>query len=162
GPVAGTAQPTHVADHSLFGIVASAIEPATLSLAPPERKRGRTAGKEVVKVIPPEADSPYQPNPVQSVGYQYPRTRTWPASEETTVVKPAFHPQIESTSPASTQPNVLPATGQFPPANGMDVGHMLAMLRDSTQTDQRAWAAAELASVDGRGNPDVVDALVAA
>src|SRR5262249_29606745 len=50
---------------------------------------------------------------------------------------------------------------QFPPATGMDVGHMLKLLRDGTHPEQRVWAASELASVDGRGNPDVVDALVA-
>jgi hypothetical protein len=161
------------ADHSLFGLVASAIAPVKDSLAPPGRRTPPASG-ELVKVSQTSPATPYQAaSSVEPAGYQYAITRSWsPAADEVevkpTLVAPAKHsvpvyvpPAVKPATPARA-PATTVALTHFPPANGMDYTQTLTMLREGTQPSQRAWAAAELSSVDGRGNPDVVDALVVA
>jgi hypothetical protein len=214
---------SHAADHSLMGVVASAMGPAKNLFAPPGRQTIPPPRAEVAKVTETAAETPYQAKPVQTVAYQEQVTRSWQPDAETKPATPAYQvpvtrawqPDAESkpatpthqvpvtrawqpdagTKPATqayqapatpdwktdvqTKPVTpawklpapkpvqaaaaknSPAQSQFPPATGMDVGHMLKLLRDGTHPEQRVWAASELASVDGRGNPDVVDALVA-
>jgi hypothetical protein len=160
------------ADHSLFGLVASAIGPVKDSLAPPGRRLS-SAPAEVAKVSQPPPATPYQTvSPVETVGYHSPKARSWSPAAGDADVKPAvvapakhispvyFPPAVKPATPAPAPTAGLPLT-HFPPANGTDFTHTLTMLREGTPS-QRAWAAAELAGVDGRGNPDVVDALVVA
>lgn len=162
GATASAGLSSHAADHSLFGLVASAVEPVKASLAPPGRKSAATASTQVVSVSPPAPTTPYQPKAIEAVGYQHPQTRAWSPNGESAAGKPALQVPVSAPALPSTLPKLIPAPSHFPPANGMDVGHMLATLREGTHPEQRVWAAAELAGVDGRGNPDVVEALVAA
>jgi hypothetical protein len=215
---------SHAADHSLLGVVASAVGPAKSFFAPPGRQTPPPPKAEMVKVTETPPETPYQANPIQSVVYQEPMprsgqadaetkpstpayqlpvtrawqpdagskpaapthqvplTRAWQPDSETKPATPAYQAPATHDRQADTQtkpatpawklpaPKPVQATAapksssspsQFPPATGMDVGHMLKVLRDGTQAEQRVWAASELASVDGRGNPDVVEALVA-
>jgi hypothetical protein len=125
-----------------------------------------------------EEQQPAQP-PVSKPTYQLPVVmQSQPTAQPATphvqlpVVKIA-QPTAQSATPSvqlpvvkPAQPPVLPKPAatqtSFPPASGMDVGNMLRLLHDSSKPEQRVWAASELGGVDGRGNPDVVDALVVA
>ncbi|HMF15534.1 MAG TPA: HEAT repeat domain-containing protein [Gemmataceae bacterium] len=157
-------QPSNAADHSLFGLVASAVEPVKASLAPPGRQTQPVA--QVTKATAPPPATPYQATAIQPAGYQYPTPRAWPAADEAPAAKPvavlpASNPTTNKSGPPSPPSQGTGTAKQFPPANGRNVNQVLAILRDGARPEQRAWAAAELAGVDGRGNPDVVDALVA-
>ena len=197
---AGSSQ---TADHSLLGVVASSLAPAKSIFAPPGRQTMPPPRAEVVNASESVPETPYQAKPVQTVGYQTPATRAWPADTEAKPTAPTY--QVPTTrawsADAEAKPAALlhqapatrawpadaeskpvdsswkspaakpvqasavsktsPPTTHYPPATGMDVGQMLKVLRDGTHSEQRVWAAAELANVDGRGNPDVIDALVA-
>jgi hypothetical protein len=150
------------------------------------KKTEKTKNTDKVKIADASEPAPIQPKPIQKVVYQTPKTADWQQQAqpqavktpyELPVVKPAQPPAlphaaatgtstVQATGAAVVQPPALPraAAGQtrFPPASGMDVANMLKLLRDSSHPEQRVWAASELGSVDGRGNPDVVDALVVA
>jgi hypothetical protein len=166
GVPVGTRTPSMGADHSLLGIMASAFGPAKDSLAPPGHKPRPVAVTEVqvAQASPTSVPVTSAPPAIQTVGYQYPKTSPWPATSASPYTTPvrtastAASPSVFSTKTATP----AEATHHFPPANGVNVGHLLNILRDSDQAQQRAWAASELACVDGTANPDVVNALVAA
>jgi hypothetical protein len=158
-PGMATSSP-YAADHSLLGAVASAFATAKSAFAFPGRQP-QPARSEMMKVTEPARQSPYQSNAIQTVGYRIPRADESQARLETSPAPAPYRLPVAKPAQKSALPQLSASASYYPPANGLDVGYVLKLLRDGKPAEQRVWAAAELSSVDGRGNPDVVDALVA-
>jgi hypothetical protein len=145
--------------------VTNEIQPVGYQTAPAS-PYASTAALPQPRVIP--ASSPVPAPPVYAPSPFSPPSRAKTPTIATPVLEgsePA--PAMTGTAgyspvPRRDLPQLTGASVPFPPANGVDVGHLLTMLRDGTYPEQREWAAAELASVDWHVNAKVLDSLTEA
>lgn len=142
--------------------VTNEIQPVVYQTAPAS-PYASTAASLQHRVIPPSNPAPappvYAPSPFSTPSRATTPVIAQPMPEETEPSTTSGPQAGYSPVPRRDLPQLTGSAVPFPPANGVDVGHLTTMLRDGTYPEQREWAAAELASVDWRANAKVLDCL---
>jgi hypothetical protein len=103
---------------------------------------------------PPAAGAPAVPPPAESAVPP-------PAPPVQAAQHPAAVTPVAAPSPPAVRPAPAPAPQHPADVTQSHLADHLTLLASATHASDRAWAASQLASADWRGNPRVVDNLVA-